>query len=54
MERQAYRSTSQIDILAELHERDLLEEARRPNLPRRIDRPLTILGRLMARRRARR
>lgn len=35
MERQRFRSTSLIDLMAELHERDLLDEARRLDDARR-------------------
>ena len=51
MERMSFRSTSIVDLQAELHERDLLREARRPALPRPRQRTrgirfgLTLLGR---------
>ncbi|CAN5144062.1 hypothetical protein BH23CHL9_BH23CHL9_13970 [soil metagenome] len=44
MERFIHRSTSQADLLAEMHERDLLEEARRRHLPRPTDAPRRIFG----------
>ena len=51
MERLKFRATSIIDLQAELHERDLLREARRPELrrprprERGIRHGLTLLGR---------
>lgn len=51
MERLIFRSTSIIDLQAELHERDLLREARRPELRSPLARKrgvrygLTLLGR---------
>jgi len=51
MERMSFRSTSIVDLQAELHERDLLREARRPMLRRPQPRSrgirfgLTLLGR---------
>jgi hypothetical protein len=51
MERLSFRSTSIVDLQAELHERDLLREARRPELrrprPRKrgIRHGLTLIGR---------
>jgi hypothetical protein len=52
MERRSFRSTSLIDILAEVHERDLLREANarrraaRPDPQTRVDRAgFSILGR---------
>jgi hypothetical protein len=46
MERLRYRSTSLTDLLAELHQRDLLDEARRQRSARalRPGRPHRLLG----------
>jgi hypothetical protein len=44
MERLRYRSTSLVDLQAEMRQRELLVEADRPRLPRRTERRRTFLG----------
>ncbi|MGZ8563602.1 MAG: hypothetical protein ACXWWU_08285 [Candidatus Limnocylindria bacterium] len=44
MERLRYRSTSLVDLQAEMRQRQLLAEADRPRLPRRTGRRRTFLG----------
>lgn len=44
MERLRYRSTSLVDLQAEMRQRDYLAEAERSRLPRRTGRRRTFLG----------
>ncbi|HUF07009.1 MAG TPA: hypothetical protein VMP86_06435 [Candidatus Binatia bacterium] len=44
MERLRYRSTSLVDLQAEMRQREFLSEADRPRLPRRTSRRRTFLG----------
>jgi len=44
VERLRYRSTSLVDLLAEMRQRELRSEAERPRLPRRTERRRTVLG----------
>lgn len=44
MERLRYRSTSLVDLQAEVRQRELLAEADRARLPRPADRRWTFLG----------
>jgi hypothetical protein len=44
MERLRYRSTSLVDLLAEMRQRGLLSEANRPYVPRPSGRRRTFLG----------
>ena len=44
MERLRYRSTSLLDLLAEMRQHHLLAEADEPRLPRRTGRRRTFLG----------
>ena len=44
MERLRYRSTSLVDLQAEMRQREFIAEADRPRLPRRTGRWRTFLG----------
>lgn len=44
MERLRYRSTSLVDLQAEMRQRELQAEADRPRLPRRTERRRTFFG----------
>jgi hypothetical protein len=44
MERLRYRSTSLVDLQAEMRQRDFLAEVERPRLPRPTGRRATFLG----------